>query len=132
MLNKEKYDEELMNLIIDNLSFAVDQTTGKIVNCNNVICKKCVFHAKHLNETCTDCRRKWLNSEYVEPSIDWSKVAVDTPILVRNYPENDWKRRYFAEYKNSVVYAWQVGTTSWTADGETNCWSQAKLAESEE
>lgn len=24
----------------------------------------------------------WLNSEYVDYTVDWSKVAVDTPILV--------------------------------------------------
>ena len=67
-----------------------------------------------------------------EPEIDWYKVAVDTPILVRcvENKEEEWAKRYFAKYKNGVVYTWMNGCTSWsTPDGNITAWDFAKLAE---
>lgn len=77
---------------------------------------------------------KWANSEYVEPPIDWSKVAVDTPILVKDIESDAWTRRYFAKYENETVYAWDDGATSWSAEGDSDIasWKYAKLAESED
>lgn len=71
-------------------------------------------------------------SEYKEPEIDWSKVKVDTPILVREYESYKWTKRYFAKFEDGKVYAWQVGATSWTADSKLNPWKYAKLVESED
>ena len=67
-----------------------------------------------------------------EPEIDWDKVAVDTPILVRDYEsEATWRHRYFAKHVNGVVYAWMLGRTSWSADNDDDifAWNIAKLAE---
>ena len=58
-------------------------------------------------------------------------MAVDTPILVRDYDEQDWLKRYFAKYENGVVFSWAEGSTSWSAKRTTR-WKEAKLAESEE
>jgi hypothetical protein len=63
--------------------------------------------------------------------VDWSKVKVDTPILVKDYADKTWKKRHFACFKNGRVYAWQGGETSWSVTNErciTN-WCFAKLAE---
>ena len=78
--------------------------------------------------------KKWLFSEYKEPEVDWSKVKVDTPILVRNTEKEEWQKRHFARFKNGKVYAWYDGLTSWSTAGEddVNFWKYAKLAESEE
>ena len=65
-----------------------------------------------------------------EPEIDWSQVAVDTPILVRDCDNEVWYKRYFAKYENGKVYAWGVGSTSWSSDGNPIIgWEYAKLAE---
>ena len=67
-----------------------------------------------------------------EHEIDWYKVAVDTPILVRDSEsEAIWKHRYFAKYVNGVVYAWMMGRTSWSANNDDHifAWKYAKLAE---
>lgn len=66
--------------------------------------------------------------------VDWSTVKVDTPILVKNYKESEWTRRYFACYVDGHVYAWIGGTTSWSADrrNDTISWEYAKLAKDEE
>lgn len=63
--------------------------------------------------------------------VDWSKVAVDTPIFVRNSIEEVWKCRYFAMYENGEVYAWQLGRTSWSnvIKNSPIAWKYAKLAE---
>ena len=60
--------------------------------------------------------------------IEWDKVPVDTKILVRNYDDDGWGKRYFAEYKNGKVYAFDGGMTSWNC-ATTVGWMQAKLAE---
>jgi hypothetical protein len=77
---------------------------------------------------------EWANSEYVEPPVDWSKVAVDTPILVKDCECGNWNRRYFAKYENGMLYAWSDGATSWSApcSDDMTRWKMAKLAESEE
>lgn len=78
--------------------------------------------------------KKWLFQECEEPEVDWSKVKVNTPILVRDFEKAAWERRYFAGFKDGEVYAWNGGLTSWTADDEKNVciWKYAKLAESED
>jgi hypothetical protein len=63
--------------------------------------------------------------------IDWDKVPVDTPILVKQSDGDDWEKRHFAFYKNGRVYAWLSGTTSWTNNNanDTFSWGKAKIAE---
>ena len=64
--------------------------------------------------------------------VDWSKVKVDTPILVKDFNEYRWERRYFAKVENDKVYAWDGGATSWSVGNSKCCftsWRHAKLAE---
>lgn len=63
--------------------------------------------------------------------VDWSKVAVDTPIYVREYESHAWEKRHFAFFKNGKVYSWVSGVTSWTTDNKDYVfsWKYAKLAE---
>ena len=80
----------------------------------------------------------WLLEDYEEPEepeVDWSKVEVDTPILVKDDAEMEsWLRGYFAKFEDGVVYTWKRGKTSWTTldDRSVFPWKYAKLAESEE
>lgn len=63
--------------------------------------------------------------------VDWSKVAVDTPILVRDFEDMKWGKRHFAFFKDGRVHTWDGGVTSWTCENP-NCvmsWKYAKLAE---
>lgn len=73
-----------------------------------------------------------------EEVVDWSKVPVDTKILVSNCINGageviEWKKRYFAKYENGIVYAWNDGKTSFTAELDGSCmnWEFAKLYEEE-
>lgn len=62
--------------------------------------------------------------------IDWSKVAVDTPVFVRDSINEVWKCRYFAEYKDGKVYTWRDGKTSWSnvISDRPVVWGCAELA----
>lgn len=67
--------------------------------------------------------------EYLD-IVDWSKVAVDTPILVRDSNESRWGKRYFALFEDGLIYAWESGATSWSIEnhGRVVPWKYAKLA----
>lgn len=137
MTNEEFYKDELKvimkrvtkDLLIDQI--AVNKQ-GQPKCCITQSCDDCIF-----NGHCTlVAKRQWLEKEYVEPEqqVDWSKVKVDTPILVKNTEKEEWEKRHFARFKNGKVYAWYDGLTSWSTAGEddVNFWEYAKLAESEE
>lgn len=126
MTNKEKYADKIIDIAVRSKLALKD---GKPVPCVEIRCSECGFFSP--DHSCRFKARKWLDSEYVEPPVDWSKVAVDTPILVRDSEIESWRKRYFARYDNGIVYAWGGGTTSWSAERSTS-WKMAKLAESEE
>ena len=63
--------------------------------------------------------------------VDWSKVKVDTPILVKDDYDDKWEKAYFAKYEDEMIYAWSNGRTSFSARNkdDTFIWDRAKLAE---
>ena len=69
-----------------------------------------------------------------EKVIDWSKVPVDTKILVKDEGCSPWEKRHFAKCKNGRVYAWCDGRTSFTARDNIDYfgWDCAKLYEESE
>lgn len=73
-----------------------------------------------------------------EEVVDWSKVAVDTKILVSNCINGageviEWRKRYFAKYENGKIYAWNDGVTSFSVDSDDLCtrWDFVKLYKEE-
>lgn len=126
MTNREKFAEQILDIACGGSKIAVDKATLALAPCYKLACKDCLFSFG--NGDCIDARKKWANSEYVEPPVDWSKVAVDTPILIRDSSFSEWGKRYFAKYENGIVYAWSNGTTSWSGDRCTP-WKLAKLPE---
>lgn len=134
MLNREKYAKEIIEIACNGGNIAV--VNGKLENCRKTQCNECNFNGGTIRD-CEIKTRKWANSEYVEPiepPVDWSKVPVDTPVLVtdrKDAAESEWKKRYFAKYENGMVYTWANGATSWSGE-IVSSWMYAKLAESED
>ena len=121
MKNYEKYADKIREYEGDSIcADFVEPYILKSINakCTNTSCVKC-----HLYRTI------WLMEEYEEPEIDWSRVEVDTPILVANFEDGKWLKRYFAKFEDGKVYAWVDGGTSWSSDSKTHRWNYAKLAE---
>ena len=122
MKNYEKYADEIREYKGEN--FCADFVKPHILKsrgCTNTSCDQCKM-----------LQTIWLMEEYKEPETDWSKVEVDTPILVRDYESQEWEARHFAKYEDGVIYSWDGGSTSWTSKGNVTEWKYAKLAEGEE
>jgi hypothetical protein len=131
MTNREKFAEKILDIACNGSKIAVNKATLEPIACYELECKDCLFNT-HSYVYCGDKTEKWANSKYVEPPVDWSKVAVDTPILVRNSKEEVWEKRHFAKYENGIVYAWVAGETSWSAvSSNMTDWKMAKLTESD-
>ena len=130
MLNREKFAKEILDIACNGDGFGL--CDGKLVACGDIVCTKCEFNS--VSYSCNERTREWANSEYVEPPVDWSKIPVDTPILVRDSKNASWEKKYFSEYRNGTVYAWADGATSWSVEKPEYVydWKYAKLAESEE
>lgn len=131
MTNREKYAERILDIATTGHSVAVDKK-GKICKCRELKCEECIFSRAESDESdCYEKTKEWSEQEYVEPPVDWSKVPVDTKILVRDSDNEKWKKRHFAKFKNGKIYAWNDGRSSFTAfkHESTLWWKQGKLAE---
>ena len=87
MTNKEKYADKIIDIAAMSKLALKD---GKPVPCADMRCSECGFYST--NYSCTHNACEWLDSEYVAPPVDWSKVAVATPILVRDSEKESWKK----------------------------------------
>lgn len=134
MKNREKYKNELMDVIKKDgrvcgfmIKHGVSQMFGKDMEsfCGET---ECTF--------CTTALQLWLDEEYEEPEVDWSKVPVDTLVRVRDYQDEEWVLRYFkgidSEDPAHRFMAWDGGSTSKTAYGDYTHWIYCELVEDEE
>lgn len=127
MKNYKKYADEIKKYKVNKDEYFCNEFIIPHIlkkdSCAGIGCEQC-----HMLQTI------WLLEEYEEPKepeVDWSKVEVDTPILVRDGEDEEWIKQHFAECDGKVVCAWRAGKTSWTEDCVMG-WKFAKLAESEE
>lgn len=127
MTNREKYAKEILDIACAGEPVAVKN--GVPCMCGAISCDECDLNN---DAGCNNNLVRWCNSEYGEPTVDWSKVPIDTPILVKDMYKDEWKKRHFAGYKNGKVYAYHNGFTSWTENSVTCCWEHAKLATDDE
>lgn len=130
MTNYEKYKDKIDAIFDANTYIAIDKNTNKITHCHTQRCSDCLFSERYNQGIfCNVTVAKWLLSKYVEPEVDWSKVPVDTPVLV-SLDEKEWSRRYFAGVdKDGSPMAFDCGATQWSSEGETFRVRHIKLAE---
>lgn len=136
MKNREKYREEIVRALGDNevvngktCRFVKDNVIPRFVPEENVRENPCGFLTC---ETCSKMFAFWLEEEYVEPPVDWSKVPVDTLVRVQYDKSNKWILRYFKAYENGAVapyVTWVSGTTSATSGGLEEHWKYCELVE---
>lgn len=127
MTNLEKYKDEIINFKSDKYSFC-DFVRKHVFPGLGYDVQSCISRSV----SCTKCNMLqmiWLQEEYKEPEVDWSKVPVDTPIYVQDCISDIWYPRYFAKFKDRQVYAWYDGKTSFTVGSDDAIpWAYAKLA----
>ena len=120
MKNYEKYADELRKYEVEELcNKFIKPNILKKDNCSGINCTACSMRMM-----------LWLLEDCEESEVDWNKIKVDTPLLVRNYINGEWSKRYFAKYEDGNIYAWINGRTSWNETG-IYAWKYAKLAEPE-
>ncbi len=116
MNNYENNKKEIDIIFDKNSLVAVDRNTNKLSTCHDLTCEDCLFFRKYNNGThCTLSCAKWLVSEYEEPKVDWSKVPIDTPVIVSR-DHKKWYNMYFAgvdDDGSTCVFC--DGRTSWSA-----------------
>lgn len=124
VFNGEFYDSEFLKSV--NC-----RTCNYDDNMNSVISSR--FDIQEVYDTPSAMCHVHLSNMLWERPIDWSKIEIDTKILVRDNDSEEWFRRHFAGVKDGIVYAWGDGGTSWSIGKgkRTVCWKQAKLYKEE-
>ena len=126
--NAQHYLNDILTLYLSGDSRCAFVRTNilKDSKCDFVTCSQCADRVK-----------EWLNAQYEEPKIevDWSKVPVDTPVIVKNSSGEEFKR-YFAKYDNGSVFTFDYGGTSWSTKEPVNLymsmWVNYRLAREED
>ena len=133
MKNREKYKNELMDVI------KMDGRICEFVKKHEVsqmIGKDWESYCEMDCIACGTALQLWLDEEYEEPEVDWDNVPVDTPVLVRNSKNEDWKLRHFKRIRDTAethkFETWGDGMTSRTTDGIISLWRYCELAEDED
>ena len=128
MTNYEHYKEQTERIARLGRGVAMNATTGEIVCCGDINCNECLFQGSE-DANCSQKAFKWADEEYKEPEVDWSKVPIDTPVLVSDDGVN-WERRYFVRKPAEAMFGvYSNGATSWSTDNCVTWYRYAKLAE---
>lgn len=104
-------------------------------NCIGVRCSECPLNEKYNGYNCSSLEMLYpgkaieLVMNY-EPKVDWTKVPVDTKVLVKDYKSDDWLKRHFAKYEDNKIYAYDDGKSSFTTDVIVS-WRYGKLYKDE-
>lgn len=127
--NYENNKEIVDRYAVAQVPWGIDTVSGEITPCSKILaCASLCEFAK--GENCGLKRMEWLSEEYID--IDWSKVEVDTLILVSN-DGNTWAYRYFAGTFFGRLYTFPFDSKS---DNERQMnlieWRFGKLIEEEE
>lgn len=122
MTNYEYYKEQIERFARMGQKVAIKKDTNEITCCIGLGCNKCLFGGY---DSCTQKTMAWADAEYTTQEVDWSKVAIDTPIMVSSN-NMDWYCRHFAKYENGLFYVWDDGRTSYTTNTKS-MWKYAKL-----
>lgn len=131
-MNDKQFTDELFKRMYD-LGFRKaeieDDTLFFFVNERDYLCP---FSPRvQVKCTCFEEKDQLIDVAEYLGIVDWSKVNVDTPILV-SFDGCNWFRKCFAKVQNGTIYAWNDGATSWSVANKEYCvtaWRYVKLAE---
>ena len=125
MNNYEIQQKEIDAILEKGHNIAVNKNTNKVMDCQETSsCNDCLFFEENFDIDCNVYAVEWAgieDEECDESKIDWSKIPVDTPVIVSNN-KWVWDRRYFAgvnEYGTPLTFA--DGRTSWSDDDKYFC-----------
>lgn len=113
-MNDKQFTDELFKRMY-NLGFRKaeieDDTLFFFVNERDYLCQ---FSPRvPVKSTCFEEKDQVIDVVEYLGVVDWSKVAVDTPIIVTTSYGDD-VNMHFAKLKNGFIYYYSGGRTSWT------------------
>ena len=94
MLNKEKYAEEIFEIVTSGTKVA--KVEGKLCRCSDIDCRICDFDSDVLSECCEEQTRDWMNEEYDsdkqsgDEKYDPEKQVVLTPGTHFTFKNYEW------------------------------------------
>ena len=127
MTNYESVDPKDIRTVFERY-FAVNKNTNEINTCGKIDCDECLFNECG-KAFCYYVKKKWLDQPVfdLEKDIDWSKVPVDTPVLVWS-SGNCTYNRYFSGIKDGRFGTYGDGLTSWSSiTGNIVYWPHCNL-----
>lgn len=129
-MNDKQFTDELFRRMYDLGYRRAEIENGTVFFYKNRECIPQWSNRVDIRSTCFTEENQQIDIAEYLGIVDWSKVAVDTPVLVSN-DNKEWIKRYFARYEDGNVYCWLNGKTSWTALCELSIghWDYTKLAE---
>lgn len=95
MKNKEKFKDEIVDIVCKGGNIAVDNITYEPVECN-IDCGTCLFYGCG---SCSDMLIEWARREYKKPV-----VISDKDCVFLNFIKEDYK--YIARDKTGLLYAY--------------------------
>lgn len=97
MKNKEKYAKEIVELACNGRNVAVCKSTGKPIDCVDIVCSKCSFAVG----SCTESRKEWAESEYIEKSVISKRDRAFLDYIKNNFV-------YIARNENGKLFAYEA------------------------
>ena len=135
MNNWESCKDDVLKNVASFNPWGIDRN-GSVFSCNEGKCENgCIFSK---SDNCVKARKRWLDAEKEVPKpidwnndIDWDHVPVDTPVLVNDDEDNEWRKRYFAGKRSCDYLVWSYGGTSFSGNSKTS-WKHCQLARPED
>lgn len=129
-MNDKQFTDELFKRMYDLGYRRAEIENGTVFFYKNRECISQWSNRVDIRSTCFTEENQQIDIGEYLGIVDWSKVEVDTPILVKNRIEDVWNCRYFAKYEDGKVYTWCGGRTSWSnvICYEPVNWKYAELA----
>ena len=131
MKNREKFREQILEWAVAPWKDLCDFKKKEVLThfgkegCDDIQCS-----------WCSVLLELWLDEEYKESEVDWSKVPVDTLVRVRDGEDEEWILRYFKGINEDslrpIYEAWESGATSKTAYCDYELWKYCELVEDED
>lgn len=110
MKNKEKFKDEILDIICKGGNIAVDNITYEPADCNIIDCGTCLFYGCG---SCSDMLIEWARREYKKPV-----VISDKDCVFLNFIKEDYK--YIARDKTGLLYAYFSNPKKYQVKGYWN------------
>lgn len=111
MKNKEKFKDEIVNIICSGNSIAIDKETLVPMACSNTDCGNCLFYTIKLD--CIGALVNWAIQEYKETNV----ISYNDGLFL-NFIKEDYK--YIVRDKNGLLYAYFSNPQKYQDNGYWN------------